>query len=205
MDSQLHCYIIEIQQMILWKLDGAKRLIFGAGNINPVSTFLRHSLGVSTEGAGYLLNTLTVLSPEISEDVHLATVFSTVNWQQCEAHAVLTWNTVIDVNFSRWFFLPRMCLKMLGGGSGETWLLSPTAWKEDAARWGTVSPPSQPATSQKDTALSCSRKGLSWTLGRISPRPGDWTREWAAPGGGGATVRPWTCRKRLDLALSAMV
>lgn len=48
--------------------------IFGAGNINPVSPFLRHSLGVSTEGARYLLNALTVLSLEISEDVHLATV-----------------------------------------------------------------------------------------------------------------------------------
>lgn len=47
-----------------------------------MSTFLRHSLGVSAEGARYLLNALTVLSLEESEDVlHLATVFSTVNWQ----------------------------------------------------------------------------------------------------------------------------
>lgn len=60
-------------------MDGA-RLIFGVGNINPVSAFLRHSLGVRAEGARYLLDVLTVLPLEISEDaLHFETVFSTVN------------------------------------------------------------------------------------------------------------------------------
>lgn len=64
------------------KIGWSKRLFSGVGNINPVSTFLRHSLRVSAEGARYLLNVLAVLSLEVSEDaLHLATVFSTVNWQ----------------------------------------------------------------------------------------------------------------------------
>lgn len=63
-------------------MDRAGRIIFGVGNINPVSTFLHHLLGVSAEGARYLLNVLTVLSLEISEDgLYFAIVFSAVNWQ----------------------------------------------------------------------------------------------------------------------------
>lgn len=50
---------------------------------------------------------------------------------------------------------------------GGLLLLSTTAWKEVAARWGLGSSPRQLATGQEEMASSCSRAGSGWTSGSI--------------------------------------
>jgi len=88
------------------------------------------------------------------------------------------------------------CLVWRRGGSGETLLLSTTAWKEAVVRWvGLFCQVT--ATRQEVMVLSCSERGSDWILGRIYSQKEWWDVRTACPGRRGSHHHPWRCPRNV--------